>query len=169
MQPNLITWAYAIFAILLIVLKATTNAAAASIDDICRTTEYPDACESALASAAGNPTASNRDLFDVSVQFAMKRLASARDMAYNFSNAGQKASSSRPSGMDDCYELLDISLYQLNDVINPKKGANQQDISTWLSAALTNQVNICIYVYTLYFVFSLKIVYIHCSSFICVH
>ncbi|KAJ4792716.1 Pectinesterase [Rhynchospora pubera] len=148
MQPKriLVAWVCAIFTIL-IVSKATTasdtnatSTAATAVDDICKTTEHPDACVSALASAAGNPTASNQDYFDVSVQFALKRVESARAMAYNFSNAGQTGSSSQPSGMDDCLELLDISLKQLNDVIKPKKGTNQEDISTWLSAALTNQV-----------------------------
>jgi Plant invertase/pectin methylesterase inhibitor len=96
----------------------------------------------------------------------MKRLESARNMAYNFSNGGQKASSGRPSGMDDCYELLDVSLYQLNDVLTPKAGADREDISTWLSAALTNQVSTPYkYAHTVCISFYLK-TSIHCSSFI---
>jgi hypothetical protein len=64
------------------------------IAEICKTTEYTDACEPALASAVGNPTALSKNLFDVSVLFAMKRLKLAHDMIqYNFSNEGQKASS----------------------------------------------------------------------------
>ncbi|KAJ3695757.1 hypothetical protein LUZ60_001134 [Juncus effusus] len=122
--------------ILILTIVSTAATAASKITNICETTLYPNACESALASAAGMPASSDRDFFDVSVQFAIDRAQSARAMAYNFSLADQNSN----SGMSDCLELLDISMDQLNDVINPKKGTAPHDVRTWLSAVLTNQV-----------------------------
>ncbi|XP_072953756.1 pectinesterase-like [Typha angustifolia] len=109
-----------------------------SISDVCKTTLYPEACESAVATAV--EPKSRKQLFDVSVQFAMGRVRSARDVAYNFSVYSQKSKPSRPSGVDDCLELLESSLEQLDDVARlAEDGASPHDVSTWLSAALTNQ------------------------------
>ncbi|XP_010932336.1 probable pectinesterase/pectinesterase inhibitor 16 [Elaeis guineensis] len=118
---------------------ATTTKTSSAIASACEATLYPNACESALASIAGAPTKSAKDLFDVSVQFAMGRVHSVRSMAYNLTLKHRQLGSGRPSGMDDCLELLDITLDQLNDVANPKKSSSPHDIKTWLSAALTNQ------------------------------
>ncbi|KAG1358893.1 pectinesterase [Cocos nucifera] len=121
-------------------ISITTTKTSSAISSACEATLYPNACESAVASIAGAPTKSAKDLFDVSVQFAMGRAHSVRSMAYNLTIKHQKLGSGRPSGMDDCLELLDITLDQLNDVANPKKrSSTPHDVKTWLSAALTNQ------------------------------
>ncbi|WOL03593.1 hypothetical protein Cni_G12313 [Canna indica] len=44
-----------------------------------------------------------------------------------------------PSGVEDCLELLEITLDQLNTVLHRQKTATFHDSHTWLSAALTNQ------------------------------
>ncbi|KAG1334405.1 pectinesterase [Cocos nucifera] len=116
-------------------VSKTSSAVAAA----CAATLYPNACESALASVSGAPTKSPKALFDISVQFAMARTHSVRSMAYNLTLKHQKPGSRRPTGMDDCLELLDISLDQLNDVVNPKASSIPHDVATWLSSALTNQ------------------------------
>ncbi|XP_010917466.3 probable pectinesterase/pectinesterase inhibitor 35 [Elaeis guineensis] len=118
---------------------ATTTKTSSAVAAACAATLYPNACESALASVAGAPTKSPKKLFDISVQFAMARTHSVRSMAYNLTLKHQKPGSRRPTGMDDCLELLDISLDQLNDVVNPKTSSSPHDVKTWLSAALTNQ------------------------------
>lgn len=117
-------------------IAASAAAAASSVNvtAICMATPYPSACETALSSAAARGAAN--DPFAASVQFAMTRAESARALARNLS-----ASSSRPrvapSGMDDCAELLDISLDQLHDALAARRDA--AGVTTWLSAALTNQ------------------------------
>lgn len=118
-------------------IAASAAAAASSVNvtAICMATPYPSACETALSSAAARGAAN--DPFAASVQFAMTRAESARALARNLS-----ASSSRPrvapSGMDDCAELLDISLDQLHDAL-AARAADAAGVTTWLSAALTNQ------------------------------
>ncbi|XP_038985378.1 pectinesterase-like [Phoenix dactylifera] len=118
---------------------ATTTKTSSAVASACAATLYPNACESALASVAGAPTKSAKELFDISVQSAMTRAHSVRAMAYNLTLKHQKTGSGRPTGMDDCLELLDISVDQLNDVLNPKTSSSPHDVKTWLSAALTNQ------------------------------
>ncbi|RLM69643.1 pectinesterase-like [Panicum miliaceum] len=111
----------------------------ANISAICLSTPYPSACERALSSPASG---SARDPFAASVQFAMARAASARALARNLS--GASSSSSRrlrgapSSGAEDCAELLDISLDQLRDALDAAAG-DADGVTTWLSAALTNQ------------------------------
>ncbi|CAN6380916.1 unnamed protein product [Urochloa humidicola] len=107
----------------------TTNVSA-----ICQSTPYPSACETALSSPASS---SKTDPFAASVQFAMARAASARAAARNAS----RRRGAPPSGVDDCAELLDITLAQLADAL-AGAGAGDTDaggVTTWLSAALTNQ------------------------------
>ncbi|KAH0453149.1 hypothetical protein IEQ34_017473 [Dendrobium chrysotoxum] len=110
----------------------TPSSSNAAIASACKSTLYPDACHSALTGAAAK---SSDDLFVVSVESAKLRATSARAAAYNLSPAH--------GAIDDCLELLDISLEQLDDVINAaakKSESSAHDIQTWLSAALTNQV-----------------------------
>ncbi|PKU68807.1 pectinesterase-like [Dendrobium catenatum] len=111
----------------------TPSSSNAAIASACKSTLYPDACHSALAGAS--PKSSLKDLFVGSVESARLRATSARAAAYNLSPAH--------GAIDDCLELLDISLEQLDDVINAaakKSKSSAHDIQTWLSAALTNQV-----------------------------
>ncbi|RLM58899.1 pectinesterase-like [Panicum miliaceum] len=109
-----------------------------NVSAICLSTPYPSACETALSSPASG---SARDPFAASVQFAMARAASARTLARNLSGASSSSRRLRgapPSGAEDCAELLDISLDQLGDALAAAAG-DADGVTTWLSAALTNQ------------------------------
>ncbi|KAG0492398.1 hypothetical protein HPP92_005459 [Vanilla planifolia] len=128
-------------------IKTTAASAAASngmVTAACKSTLYPAACESALGGSAAK---SLNDIFSASVESAKLRASSARALAYNLTvpkskSKAKTASFGRPTALDDCLELLDISLEQLDDVINSKGKSKQSadDIHTWLSAALTHQV-----------------------------
>ncbi|KAL5207872.1 hypothetical protein ABZP36_032307 [Zizania latifolia] len=107
-----------------------------NVTEVCMTTPYPSACETALSSAAARAA---KDPFAASVQFAMTRAESARALARNLSASSSRRRAPRvpPSAMDDCAELLDISLDQLRDALAGT--ADAAGVTTWLSAALTNQ------------------------------
>uniref|UniRef100_A0A0D9VLW3 Pectinesterase n=1 Tax=Leersia perrieri TaxID=77586 RepID=A0A0D9VLW3_9ORYZ len=111
--------------------NAAAAAASVNITAICVATPYPRACETALSS-----TAARRDPFAASVQFAMAWAASARVLARDLSSTPPRRAT---SGMDDCAELLDISLDQLRDALAGAADADSAGVTTWLSAALTNQ------------------------------
>ncbi|XP_066335136.1 probable pectinesterase/pectinesterase inhibitor 35 [Miscanthus floridulus] len=135
------------------VSKIGTTAAPSStivnVTAICLTTPYPSACETALSSSpappGGSSSSSSRadDPFAASVQYAMARAASARVVARNLSAARRPRGA--PPGVQDCAELLDISLDQLGDALavaaaGAGGAAGDVDgVTTWLSAALTNQ------------------------------
>ncbi|XP_039145487.1 pectinesterase-like [Dioscorea cayenensis subsp. rotundata] len=107
----------------------------------CKDTLYPSACESAVASIDGaHLKKTTEKVFDASLKMAVAGAHSARSMAYNFTVYHQKLAFGRPTAMDDCFELMDITLDLLNDVTNSNKKASSNDIQTWLSAAITNQV-----------------------------
>ncbi|KAF8711336.1 hypothetical protein HU200_029364 [Digitaria exilis] len=104
-----------------------------NVSAISLSTPYPTACETALSSPASRST-TTKDPFAASVQFAMARATSARTLARNLSTVVSSSS----SGMEDCAELLDISLGQLGDAL-AGAAADVDGVTTWLSAALTNQ------------------------------
>lgn len=123
---------------------ASTNAVSAAsppsstnVSAICLSTPYPSACETALSSPA-----STTDPFAASVQFAMARAASARALARNLSAASSSSArripGAPPPGVADCAELLDITVDQLGDTLSAAAG-DAYGVTTWLSAALTNQ------------------------------
>ncbi|CAL4988951.1 unnamed protein product [Urochloa decumbens] len=109
-----------------------------NISAICQSTPYPSACETALSSPASS---SKTDPFAASVQFAMARAATARAVARNASSARRRhrGRGAPPSGVDDCAELLDITVGQLADALAAGGGDDADGVTTWLSAALTNQ------------------------------
>lgn len=123
------------------VSRAAATTTESGVVSACMSTRYPDACEAALASLATRAGAKGpKEMFHVSVEFAKSRALLARDMAYNLTLPSAQTSTSRsPSSVHDCLELLDITLDQLNDVLEAKKGGSSHDARTWLSAALTNQ------------------------------
>ncbi|XP_058108686.1 pectinesterase [Magnolia sinica] len=94
----------------------------------------------AITSAAGSSPKSPKDLFHLSVQLSITHARKALTLAYDPTVSDQKLGTHSPSGMHDCIELLDSSLMQLSDVVDPKRSSTSDDINTWLSAALTNQV-----------------------------
>ncbi|KAJ6825509.1 pectinesterase-like [Iris pallida] len=115
---------------------ATADAAAA-----CSATLYPASCLTALqASLSSRKTSSKKNHFDKSVQYAMTQVRFVRAVAYNLTLSHRNIMTARPSAMDDCLELLDITLDQLNTAAaSSKSSSSQHDVATWLSAALTNQ------------------------------
>ncbi|KAL6868280.1 hypothetical protein ACP4OV_015125 [Aristida adscensionis] len=131
-----------------IATSSSTSAAAAApsslnVTAICLATPYPRACETALSSRRSSAAAA-RDPFAASVQFAMARAASARALARSLSSSSRRRGGAPPrappppSGMDDCAELLDITLEQLRGAV-PGDAGDADAVTTWLSAALTNQ------------------------------
>nr|CAB3489493.1 unnamed protein product [Digitaria exilis] len=104
-----------------------------NVSAISLSTPYPTACKTALSSPASRST-TTKDPFAASVQFAMARATSARTLARILSTGVSSSS----SGMEDCAELLDISLGQLGDAL-AGAAADVDGVTTWLSAALTNQ------------------------------
>ncbi|CAO2141243.1 unnamed protein product [Urochloa humidicola] len=108
-----------------------------NVSAICQSTPYPRACETALSSPASS--SSKTDPFTASVQFAISRAASARAVARNASTRRHRRRGAPPSGLDDCAELLDITLTQLADALAAAGHADADGVTTWLSAALTNQ------------------------------
>ncbi|KAG8059221.1 hypothetical protein GUJ93_ZPchr0002g24089 [Zizania palustris] len=119
-----------------VVLAAAAAPSSMNVTAVCMTTPYQSACETALSSAAARAA---KDPFAASVQFAMTRAESARALARNLSASSSRRRAPRvpPSAMDDCAELLDISLDQLRDALAGT--ADAAGVTTWLSAALTNQ------------------------------
>ncbi|CAL4994781.1 unnamed protein product [Urochloa decumbens] len=109
-----------------------------NVSAICQPTPYPRACETALSSPASS---SKTDPFAASVQFAMARAATARAVAQNASSSARRhrGRGAPPSGVDDCTELLDITVGQLADALSAGEGDDADGVTTWLSAALTNQ------------------------------
>ena len=133
-----------------VVWRIGTTAAPSStiinVTAICLTTPYPSACETALSSSPAPPGSSSSsraaDPFAASVQYAMARAASARAVARNVSAARRPRGAKHlpPPGVQDCAELLDISLDQLgNALAAAAAGGDADGVTTWLSAALTNQ------------------------------
>ncbi|XP_020582357.1 pectinesterase-like [Phalaenopsis equestris] len=113
-------------------ITTPSSSNAALITSACKSTLYPAVCHSTLS---GAPFASLQDLFAVSVKSAKLRAAAARAETHNLGVT--------PAAINDCLELLDISLEQLDSVIGSsgeKTESSAHDIQTWLSASLTNQV-----------------------------
>jgi len=138
---------------------ASPSSTAMNVTAICQTTPYPSACETALSSSSSpapppggsssSSSSSAADPFAASVQYAMARALSARAVARNVSAAHRRRPPPRgaahrpPPGVQDCAELLDISLDQLGDALAAAGagggGGDADGVTTWLSAALTNQ------------------------------
>lgn len=107
------------------------------IGNACKETQYPEMCTSALAAVGAEKRAKKpRDLFDMSLEFAITKAHHARVIAYNLTFPNHDAAMYPPTGTYDCVELLDNTLALLDDVT---KTPSDEDIETWLSAALTNQ------------------------------
>ncbi|KAK1279905.1 putative pectinesterase/pectinesterase inhibitor 16 [Acorus gramineus] len=116
-------------------INPSHTSASSIVVTACKTSLHPSTCESSLASLAGTTThdKSPKELFDLSVQFAMGQAHSALSSVYNLTLSGL----GKPTGLDDCLELLDLSQSQLSDALDPSK--TWDDVHTWLSAAMTNQ------------------------------
>lgn len=112
----------------------------------CKNTPYPSACETLLKTTTFPRT--KQGLFDRSVELSMAKTHLARALAYNLSVAAssKRAEPRFVSALDDCLELLDDTVDLLSSVVsygNDKEIRtallNDDDVHSWLSAALTNQ------------------------------
>ncbi|KAI3991098.1 hypothetical protein MKX01_041317 [Papaver californicum] len=108
----------------------------------CENTLHVESCESMLLSIENVHEKSPKEVFDISVEFAVTQAQAARTQAQSIKpmvTTSEKLSTLSLSAVDDCMELLDASVRRLNDVINAKTNSNSDDVRTWLSTALTNQ------------------------------
>ncbi|TVU03037.1 hypothetical protein EJB05_51451, partial [Eragrostis curvula] len=162
-MQQFVAWSCAIATVLALATTAPVAAAGTQDDDaaamglnvtdICLSTPYPSACKTALSSAGARlglgggraragAGAGAADPFAASMRFAMARATSARAVARNLSASTSShlggVAAPPSSGMDDCAELLDISVAQLGDAF-AAASRDADAVTTWLSAAMTNQ------------------------------
>ncbi|TKY74096.1 pectinesterase/pectinesterase inhibitor 61 [Spatholobus suberectus] len=112
-----------------------------AISRTCSKTRFPTLCVNSLVDFPGSATASEKDLvhisFNVTLQHLSKALYSSAAISYAAMDPRLR------SAYDDCLELLDDSVdalaRSLNTVSAGAVGSANDDVLTWLSAALTNQ------------------------------
>ncbi|XP_022773879.1 probable pectinesterase/pectinesterase inhibitor 34 [Durio zibethinus] len=116
-----------------------------AISKTCSKTRFPSLCVNSLLEFPGSLTASEQDLvhisFNMTLQHFSKALYLTTSLFYVLMDTRVR------SAYDDCLELLEDSVdalsRSLSSVIpsrdDDKKGGSNQDVMTWLSAALTNQ------------------------------
>ncbi|KAH7657859.1 Pectinesterase protein [Dioscorea alata] len=117
-----------------------------AISRTCELTRYPTLCVSSLLDFPGALQAGERDLVHITLNMTFQRVAHALYGASAIAGTNMDALSR--AAYDDCMELLDASFDQLSQslhVVSPTaaaprlRGASDEDVLTWLSAALTNQ------------------------------
>ncbi|KAI3839911.1 hypothetical protein MKX03_025176 [Papaver bracteatum] len=107
----------------------------------CQNTLHFESCKSMLLSIENVHEKSPKEVFDISVEFAVSQAKAARTQTQSIKPMMQLTSEKLSStvsfpAVDDCMELLDDSVRRLNDV---KTSSSSDDVRTWLSTALTNQ------------------------------
>ncbi|KAM1270612.1 hypothetical protein ACFX13_032493 [Malus domestica] len=128
--------------------------AANNIVSLCKHTPHQAACESIFISKTSNittitkpPPQTLEGLLVHSVDFSIIKAHLARALAYNLTISHRQTSHQTHSlgGINDCLELLEDSIDLLDNVIlkydstKSTYGHADDDIQSWLSAALTNQ------------------------------
>ncbi|KAL4204812.1 hypothetical protein AMTRI_Chr01g134000 [Amborella trichopoda] len=107
----------------------------------CKKTLFPSLCVESLSEFPGAQTAQERDLVHISVNLTLHRVGKAFSAAALLN--GLEMDTRVRGAYDDCIELLDDSMQELYDSLGVVSGsvkrASFADVSTWLSAALTNQ------------------------------
>lgn len=119
-----------------------------AISRTCRLTRYPELCVSSLLDFPGAVDAKERDLVHISVNVTLRRVGRA---VYGASAiVGVSMDTHARAAYEDCMELLDSSMDQLSRSLSiiqpsltssqdqPKGASDDEDVLTWLSAALTN-------------------------------
>ncbi|VVA39310.1 PREDICTED: pectinesterase [Prunus dulcis] len=127
-----------------------------NILSFCKKTPHQAACESIFISSSSKTSTAYKEapqtlenLFVHSVEFSISKAHLARALAYNFS-ISHRQNAHQPhllGGINDCLELLEDSIDSLDNVIrkhgkstkSSTYGHVDDDVQTWLSAALTNQ------------------------------
>lgn len=127
-----------------------------NILSFCKHTPHQAACESIFISSSSKTSTTYKEapqtlekLFVQSVDFSIIKAHLARALAYNFT-ISHLQNAHQPhllGGINDCLELLEDSIDSLDNVIRKHDkstksstyGHVDDDVQTWLSAALTNQ------------------------------
>lgn len=117
-----------------------------AISKTCSKTRYPNLCVDSLLQFPGSLTATEQDLVHISFNMTLQHFSKALYSTTSFSYL--QMDPLLRSAYDDCLELLEDSVDALylsltsvipSDDQNKGGGNNNQDVMTWLSAALTNQ------------------------------
>ncbi|XVF53399.1 hypothetical protein PTKIN_Ptkin05aG0096500 [Pterospermum kingtungense] len=119
-----------------------------AISKTCSKTRYPSLCINSLLDFPGSLTANEQDLIHISFNMTLQHFNKALYSTTSFSYI--QMDPLVRSAYDDCLELLEDSIdalsISLTSVIpsdqtgnNNNKGGSNQDVMTWLSAALTDQ------------------------------
>ncbi|KAJ3692262.1 hypothetical protein LUZ60_012612 [Juncus effusus] len=120
-------------------LRAPTKA----ISLTCSKTKHPYLCERSLVEFPEAIQANESDMVHVALDMTMHRLNLAFYGAATVASSHGAALNARAkAALDDCMELLDHSVDHLSkslDVLSKSSSNLQEDVLTWLSAALTNQ------------------------------
>ncbi|KAK1361160.1 Pectinesterase [Heracleum sosnowskyi] len=112
----------------------------------CSKTRYPDLCVNSLLDFPGSVTASTSDLVHISVNMTLQHFGRALFTSTEINNL--RMDSLTRAAYDDCLELLEDSVDQLSRSLtsvaplqnhNGQAVGNNNDVLTWLSAAMTNQ------------------------------
>lgn len=110
-----------------------------AISQTCELTQYPELCISSLVNFPGALEAGKRELVHITLNMTHQRVDGALYAASSIS--GVTMDRLARAAYDDCVELLDDSVDQLSQsirVVSGDGGASDEDVITWLSAALTN-------------------------------
>ncbi|KAM6545756.1 hypothetical protein CsatB_026492 [Cannabis sativa] len=114
--------------------------------NFCKNTPFPSDCESIyLTGFSTSFPSSKQDLFDHSVQYTIGKAHWTRTLAHDLSFTSSKrlGAHSETAAIIDCLELLDDTVDLLSNVVVSRnevpKTYRDDDVHTWLSAALTNQ------------------------------
>ncbi|XWS48547.1 hypothetical protein CRYUN_Cryun13aG0087400 [Craigia yunnanensis] len=116
-----------------------------SISKTCSKTRFPNLCVNSLLEFPGSVTASEQDLVHISFNMTLQHFSKALYTTTSISHV--QMDPHVRSAYDDCLELLEDSVDALSRSLfsvipsqdSNKKGGSNQDVMTWLSAALTNQ------------------------------
>ncbi|XP_050371919.1 probable pectinesterase/pectinesterase inhibitor 16 [Argentina anserina] len=116
---------------------------------VCKHTPHPAICESSLLSSSSkrgtdDPPEALVGVFFQSVHSTVAKAQYARALAYNLTVSHRQNADnflhSPTGGMHDCLELLDDAIDMLDNVMTTSLSKlSDDDVHTWLSAALTNQ------------------------------
>ncbi|KAK8913917.1 putative pectinesterase/pectinesterase inhibitor 34 [Platanthera zijinensis] len=110
-----------------------------AISQTCKLTQYPELCISSLVNFPGALEAGKTQLVHISLNMTHQRVNGALYAASSIS--GVTMDRLARAAYEDCVELLDDSVDQLTqsiDVVSGDGTASDDDVITWLSAALTN-------------------------------
>ncbi|CAN0922536.1 Probable pectinesterase/pectinesterase inhibitor 34 [Linum grandiflorum] len=115
-----------------------------AISRTCTKTRYPALCVNSLTEFPGSLTADEGDLVHISFNMTLQHLNRALYLSSSMSSSLPTDDELARSAYDDCLELLDDSIDALSRSLSAVAvggggGATTTDVSTWLSAALTNQ------------------------------